>query len=982
MAERSATTEKHLLRVRARQLQLLFDSLPSALVVSWLNAVVLAAVLWGEADPSPIFIWLGVVTVLTSVRLLSLRLRRPDLSEPGVLEVVEHRFKLYMGVSGVVWGASAFFLFPSGSVPHQAFLAFILGGIGAGAVSTLPYYLRPVQFFVVAAILPVCARLIAQGTPLGTTMGGMLGLFVVMLLVSLQRLYLNSRETTRLQVENAVQSEALDATRQRLDLHLRNTPLGVIEWDPNGKVINWNPGAQRIFGYSAEEILGHGWERIIPESAMPHVKQVVDALLSNTGGERSTNANVTRDGRAILCEWYNTPLVAEDGTVLGIGSLAMDVTERAMTQAALRENEDRFRALMENAADGFLLHDAEGRFLDVNRQACSSLGYSREELLSMRVPDVEVGVDPAMLGELWPHMERGEAVTLQGLHRRKDGSTFPVEVRLSAIERKGEKLVVVVARDISERLRAQSALRESEERLRFLLSSAPVVIYTCSLEEHFPATYVGPNVSDMLGYPPEKFLDDPLFWSSGIHPEDRERVFRDLQALFAHGTHEHEYRFRRGDGSYIWVYDELRLLYDPEGHPREIIGYWADVSRRKGVEFALVEARREAEYASQTKTRFLSRMSHELRTPLNGILGFAQLLNMDRARLSPNHVESVEQILTGGNYLLNLINDLLDLSKLDIGEMPLSIDAVPLEDVVESCVRLVQPVAGKRNIRIHADGYAGVSVTADLVRLKQVLLNLLSNSVKYNRTDGDVYLTVQREPEGWVRLALRDTGPGIEAEFQQYLFQPFRRALPMEDSVEGTGIGLSISRKLVELMGGRIGCDSAPGEGATFWVELRAATPHLEEVEISGVEATQASDTDAWASGVRPIAVLQVEDNPSNRLLMQEILSRVPGLTLHSARTGEEGVRMAREHRPDLVLLDMNLPDMTGFDVFTLLRTLPEMNGVPVVAVSADSLPDQVQRALHAGFDDYLCKPYRVEGVFKVIEKVAGQSTGGATPQR
>ena len=966
-----------LVRVRSARLRGLYASLPSALAVGLVNAGVLAAVLWPQVAPERLGAWLGAVVLLTLLRLVRLggAVRALEGADTASLHQSERRFVIHTVISGAIWGSVSVLAFPAESIPHQTFMAFILGGLSAGAVTTLPYFQRPVQLFLLLTMAPLCMRLALTGESLGIIMGGMLSLFLVMLLVTLRRMHAGVMETIRLQVENTVQAEALDTSRQRLELHHRNTPLGVIEWDTNGRAVAWNPGAERIFGFTRAEMIGQTWERLIPESARPQVAEVARALLAQQGGQRSTNANVTRDGRPIRCEWYNTPLVDEHGRVFGIASLVEDVTERQLSEIALRESEERFRQVVENAGDAFFLHDPEGHFVDVNGQACAGLGYSREELLSMHVSQVEVGADPEALAELWPRMEKGETVTIQGQHRRKNGDTFPVEVRLSMLERKGHKLLVALARDVSERLAAQEAIRANEERLRFLLGEAPVVIYTCSLEENYPATYISPNIRQLMGFSPETFLADPGFWASGIHPEDRERVFRELGGLFEHGTHEHEYRFRKPDGSYVWVHDEMRLVHDPEGRPLEIIGYWADVSRRKEVEFALVEARREAEHASQAKSRFLSRMSHELRTPLNGILGFAQLLEMDEEALNDSQRDGVKHILSGGNHLLNLINDLLDLSKLDIGELSLSLEPVPLDDALASCRRLVEPMAKRREVHVHGATGGGLWVQADHVRLKQVLLNLLSNAVKYNRVGGEVEIGVEASG-GRVRILVRDTGPGIDPSFRDELFEPFRRALPTEELVEGTGIGLSISRKLMERMAGEIGFESPPGRGSTFWVDLPAAGRHeLDDARPVIISRQGMPDLQM------PLTVLQVEDNPSNRQLMQEILAKVPHVTLHSAVNGEDGIAMARDVNPGLVLLDMNLPDMTGFDVYRRIREHADLKTVPVVAVSADSMPDQVERALNTGFDAYLCKPYQVRGVLEVIERVSAARLAASSPE-
>ncbi len=304
-------------------------------------------------------------------------------------------------------------------------------------------------------------------------------------------------------------AEALKQYQQRLQLHVKQTPLAVIDWDTGFRVVSWNPAAEKIFGYPAAEAFGRHAEFIVADSAKPHVDRVWGDLLTRSGGERSTNENVTKDGRTILCEWYNTPLIADDGRVIGVASLVHDISGSKKAEDALRASEKRFRALVENAADAFFLHDSKGVIVDVNQAACESLGYTREELLRMSVQDVETAFATENIAELWDKEVPSRPVTINGVHRRKDGTTFQVEVRVGLLDINGTQLMLALARDVSERKRAEGVLRESEERFRALTESTSDWIWETDSEGSY--TYSSPQVKDILGYSPEEIIGKKAF---------------------------------------------------------------------------------------------------------------------------------------------------------------------------------------------------------------------------------------------------------------------------------------------------------------------------------------------------------------------------------------------------------------------------------------------------------------------------------------
>lgn len=403
-------------------------------------------------------------------------------------------------------------------------------------------------------------------------------------------------------------------------------------------------------------------------------------------------------------------------------------------------------------------------------------------------------------------------------------------------------------------------------------------------------------------------------------------------------------------GSVGWLVERIRALADIEHTLKE----------------ESLEAREEADRANKAKSEFLSRMSHELRTPLNAVLGFAQVLEMDD--LNGEQSESVRQISKAGTHLLQLINEVLDLSRIEAGRLSLSIEPVRWHRALEECLTLMAPLAADRGITLNSDispEHAGEFVRADHQRLKQVLLNLLSNAVKYNSEKGAISVTVS-EGEGRMRIAVTDTGAGIPAERIHKLFSPFERLEADQTTIEGTGLGLALTKRLVEAMGGEIGLHSEVGVGSTFWVEFA-------RTEGRGPVADEQIDTihvDRDVSNGDEHRVLYIEDNLANLQLLERLFADRPNIEMMSAMQGALGFELALEHKPDLILLDLNLPDIDGDEILERLGQDPRTNGIPVVMITADASPGQAQRLINAGAFDYLTKPIDVTKFFKVVDHI------------
>lgn len=387
----------------------------------------------------------------------------------------------------------------------------------------------------------------------------------------------------------------------------------------------------------------------------------------------------------------------------------------------------------------------------------------------------------------------------------------------------------------------------------------------------------------------------------------------------------------------------------------------------------LQEAVQAADRANQAKSEFLSRMSHELRTPLNAILGFAQLLEMDS--LTPEQRESVGHVLKAGRHLLELINEVLDLARIEAGRLPISVEPVSLQTVVQESLDLVMLQATEANIEIHADAVSShdLYVLADHQRLKQVLLNLLANAIKYNRNGGTVTVSGRQIPQDRIRIAVTDTGVGIAPERLARLFTPFERLGVEQTGVEGTGLGLTLSKRLVEAMGGTLGVESTAGRGSTFWVELPRAEDLPDRLERMSRSAPPRAELMA-SSKAR--VVLYIEDNLSNLKLLQRLLAHRPEVKLLPAMQGRMGLDLAREHQPDLILLDLHLPDMLGDEVLWKLQATPETSRIPVVVISADATAGQIDRLLAAGARAYLTKPLDVKKCLDLLDEILNESAG------
>ena len=515
------------------------------------------------------------------------------------------------------------------------------------------------------------------------------------------------------------------------------------------------------------------------------------------------------------------------------------------------------------------------------------------------------------------------------------------------------------------KLASAEALRESEERYRSVMGEIDEVIFRTDASGRL--TFLNPAWTQITGYVPEQSLGCPL--SDFVHVDDRELNAKQ-GSLLANGELDFsrdEVRYVTTDGGWRWVEVHARAIRDARGAIAGTTGVIRDVTERRRAEEALRAAREAAEAASRAKSEFLSRMSHELRTPLNAILGFGQLMELDAT--SDHQRENTDHIMKAGRHLLHLINEVLDITGIESGRLRLSAEPVSVSEAVREVFDLVGPLATAGSVTLRLDqSSAGTFVHADRQRLKQVLLNIVANAVKYNRRGGHVTISCEESESGRRRILVDDTGRGISAEHAARLFTPFDRLGAEQTGIEGTGLGLALSKRLAEAMDGSIGIRERAGEGSTFWVDLPGSRSPLSALDTMQLEVSAKANRTSMPE--RRYTILYVEDNLSNLTLVQRILARRNDVDLIPAMQGGLALELARSHRPDLILLDLHLPDIQGQEVLRQLRSAPDCRDIPVVILTADATPGQVDRLLAAGAHAFITKPLEVKPFIETLEEV------------
>jgi PAS domain S-box-containing protein len=629
-----------------------------------------------------------------------------------------------------------------------------------------------------------------------------------------------------------------------------------------------------------------------------------------------------------------------------------------------------FRELVDAAPDGYLVCDENGVIMLVNRQAEAMFGYTRDEMLGRRIEDLI----PERYRPRHPEHVRkyvsspkkrpmGSGLELFG--RRRDGSEFPVEISLSPIATNNGMVVSAAIRDVSDRKRIEAEARRANAYLISAVDSIQdafalydeedrVVLVNSTFRELVGASSKGPIIGRRFSELLQDMIDARLFDLGGDSPA----VFHSRLSSY-HDNPEGFIELRTPKGNV------LRVVERPTAE-HGTLSLIVDITEDRLRADELRRAREQAEAASAAKSEFLASMSHELRTPLNAVLGFAQLLQRDKKEpMSGRQLERIDHVMRGGEHLLRLIDEVLDLSRIEAGNISISAEPVDLGEVVNEVATTLEPMAQRHGISLsHAhSSAAGTRVIADRTRLAQILMNYGSNAIKYNRPGGNVTFKVTRDAVA--RICVIDNGIGIPEDKRAKIFEPFHRAGQEAGPIQGTGIGLAISKRLAELMRGRVGFSTESGRGSEFWVEVPVQSDTTEQPVAVPSVATHS----ALTSGAKH-KMVYVEDNPSNIAFMRELIDDLSSIELLTAPTAEIGLELIRAHRPDVVIMDINLPGMSGIDATKQLAEWPETRDIPVIALTAAALAKDTARGRDSGFYRYLTKPVKVDELTSVLEEL------------
>jgi PAS domain S-box-containing protein len=683
-----------------------------------------------------------------------------------------------------------------------------------------------------------------------------------------------------------------------------------------------------------------------------------------------------KDGSRFPAVVSVTALRDEQDAIIGYLLIGTDNTARKQAEEALLKAGALQSAIFNSANFSSIATDAKGVIQIFNVGAERMLGYTAAEVMDKITPADISDPQEVIARAVALSLELGTTITpgfdalafkasrgIEDIYEltyiRKDGSRFPAIVSVTALRDDQAAIIgyLLIGTDNSARKHIEEKLRWTEESFRLMVESvSDYAIVMLDPEGHVVSWNTG--AERIKGFHAEEIVGHHF---SRFYPREEVEAGkpqRELDLAAASGRHEDESWRVRKDGSTFWANVVFTAIRDQAGSLRGFAKLTRDLTERNKVEAALTDAKAAAERANLAKSDFLSSMSHELRSPLNAILGFAQLMESDSPPPTDSQKESIDQILHAGWYLLELINEILDLAMIESGKLSMSLEPVSLAEVMLECQSMIEPLAQRRGIHMTFPRFdMPYSVKADRTRIKQVLINLLSNAIKYNQVGGSVVVDCcATSTPDIVRVTVTDTGAGLPPEKLAQLFQPFNRLGLGGNAEEGTGIGLVVSKRLVELMEGVIGVESTVGAGSVFWVELLSTAP----LPLSARVETTAVVQPATPNGARMRTLLYVEDNPANLKLVERLVARRHDLRLLSAVDGNRGVELARTCQPDVILMDINLPGINGIEALRILGEDKATAHIPVIALSANAIPRDIQKGLEAGFFRYLTKPIKV----------------------
>jgi PAS domain S-box-containing protein len=793
-----------------------------------------------------------------------------------------------------------------------------------------------------------------------------------------------------------------------------------IATDAKGVIQIFNVGAERMLGYTAAEVMNKITPADISDPQEVIARATALSLEIGTPIAPGFEALVFKASRGIE-DIYELTYFRKDGSrfpavvsvtalrdaqdaIIGYLLIGTDNTARKRAEEALLKAGALQSAIFNSANFSSIATDAKGVIQIFNVGAERMLGYTAAEVMNKITPadisdpqeviaraealSVELGtpITPGFEALVFK-ASRGIEDIYELTYFRKDGSRFPAVVSVTALRDAQDAIIgyLLIGTDNTARKQVEAEQRKLDQRLRdqqfytrsliesnidAIMTTDPSGIITDVNKQMEALT--GCTRDELIGAPFKNYFTDPGRAEAAIKLVLREKKVTN-----------YELTARARDGKTTVVSYNATTFYDRDRTLQGVFAAARDVTELKRFEQTLQETNVElegakvlAEKANLAKSDFLSSMSHELRSPLNAILGFAQLMGSDSPAPTASQKESIDQILQAGWYLLELINEILDLATIEAGKLSLSLEPVSLHEVMLECQTMIEPQAQKSGIRMTFPRFdVPRFVHADRTRVKQVLINLLSNAIKYNRGQGTVEVACCEGSPGRVRISVKDTGAGLPAEKLAQLFQSFNRLGKEGSTEEGTGIGLVVTKRLVELMGGAIGVESTVGMGSTFWVDL--LPDEAPQLEAGGVEVVSVRVPPAMGSERAQRTLLYVEDNGANLRLVEQLIARRPDLRLLSAQDGSLGIALARASQPSVILMDINLPGISGIEALRILREDPATAHIPVVALSANAVPRDIAKGLEAGFFRYLTKPLRVDAFMETLDDALGFAEKG-----
>jgi PAS domain S-box-containing protein len=859
-------------------------------------------------------------------------------------------------------------------LPHMTFfpgvaLAAYYGGLRPGLLATVLSALAAGYFLLMThSSFPISYAHVAFGFCLFVLVGAMLSILSESLHRTQRRLLANERQRAE---------ETLREAEERFRQMAEN--IHEIFWlfdAREDRVTYVSPGYEAVWGRTCQSLYDQprSWNESVHLDDRDRAIECIEQYRHGVFSELEFRV-VRPDGSIRWIRSRAFPIDKQTGDIRRFAGLAEDITERKRAEEALRESEKRFRTFVDHATDAFFLLDENGVVLDVNRQACASLGYSRDELLGMTPFDFDPDLTKAGLEEWERKLVAGEAIAFESQHRRKDGTVFPVEIRGQGFWKDGRCFTVDLARDITERKRSEEALRASEQRWRCLTEALPQLVWTATPDG--ACDYFSMQWTEFTGVPENHLLG--WQWMEVLHPDDREPT-RQLwtNSVAGRGRYDVEYRVRRSDEVYRWFKTRGVPIRDGGGRIFKWFGTCTDITEGKTAAEELRVAKEAAESANRAKDEFLANVSHEIRTPMNAILGMTELV-LDTS-LAEDQRQSLKTVKAAADNLLSIINDLLDFSKIEAGKLVLDPGDFSLRSALGDTLRTLAIRAHRKGLELisHVQPDVPDALVGDAGRLRQVLLNLVGNALKFTEK-GDVVVRVEclSEPttDGEVELlfSVIDTGIGIPPDKHEAIF----RAFEQEDTSTtrkygGTGLGLTIASRLVALMGGNITVDSQPGRGSTFTFTARFNQQTQSTEPISAQPPVLLHD----------LPVLIVDDNETNRYILEEWLH---GWKMEPTAVGD-GVaamdalwqRAMNERQFALVLLDARMPDTDGLALAARIRERTARSATRIILLTSGDRPDDATRSHQLGIDARLLKPVRQEELLETIYRVMSRSNGDA----